>query len=259
MKTRNRGKSDGSPSAAGPLIHTRGLGKVFAEAGRELKVLGDVSLSVEQGEMLAVMGPSGSGKSTLLNILGCLDSPSEGDYWLAGESVAGLSAEQLAVLRNQYIGIVFQSFNLLPRLTALQNVELPLYYARVPAARRRARAAALLHVLGLSDRAGHYPKQLSGGQQQRVAIARALANRPALILADEPTGALDSRSGEAILNLFRRLNGTGVTLLIVTHDPMVAEHAGRIIRLHDGHLVVDSVGPSAVSDVESGRDGEGVV
>ena len=239
------------------MIRTQRLGKVFGEAEHRLRVLEDVSLSVEPGEMLAVMGPSGSGKSTLLNILGCLDSPSGGDYWLAGESVAGLNAERLAALRNRYIGFVFQSFNLLPRLTALQNVELPLLYAGVPAAKRRVRAAGLLEDMGLTDRAGHFPRQLSGGQQQRVAIARALANRPALILADEPTGALESRSGEAILALFRRLNRAGVTLLVVTHDPVVAEHAGRIVRLRDGRVVADQGGSSAQSGTRIGLAEDG--
>ena len=239
------------------MIRTQRLGKVFGEAEHRLRVLEDVSLSVEPGEMLAVMGPSGSGKSTLLNILGCLDSPSGGDYWLAGESVAGLNAERLAALRNRYIGFVFQSFNLLPRLTALQNVELPLLYAGVPAAKRRVRAAGLLEDMGLTDRAGHFPRQLSGGQQQRVAIARALANRPALILADEPTGALESRSGEAILALFRRLNRAGVTLLVVTHDPVVAEHAGRIVRLRDGRVVADQGGSPAQSGTRIGLAEDG--
>ena len=241
--------------ATGPLIRTQELGKVFAQAEHRLRVLGDVSLSVEPGEMLAVMGPSGSGKSTLLNILGCLDSPSEGRYWLAGESVAGLDADRLAVLRNRYIGFVFQSFNLLPRLTALQNVELPLLYAGVPAAKRRARAARLLEEMGLTDRAQHFPRQLSGGQQQRVAIARALANHPKLILADEPTGALESRSGEAILTLFQRLNHAGVTLVVVTHDPLVAEHAGRILRLNDGRVVADSAQTPALDNAGTGRAG----
>ncbi|MEA3277453.1 MAG: ABC transporter ATP-binding protein [Pseudomonadota bacterium] len=239
------------------LIRTQRLGKVFGEAEHRLGVLEDVSLSIESGEMLAVMGPSGSGKSTLLNILGCLDSPSSGGYWLAGESVAGLGAERLAALRNRYIGFVFQSFNLLPRLTALQNVELPLLYAGVPAAKRRERAVGLLGDMDLTDRAGHFPRQLSGGQQQRVAIARALANRPALILADEPTGSLESRSGEAILALFRRLNRAGVTLLVVTHDSVVAEHAGRIVRLRDGRVVSDQGGSSAQNGAGIGLADEG--
>lgn len=260
MQTHYRGAGDSPKRAGRTLIRTQRLGKIFGEAEHGLRVLGDVSLSVESGEMLAVMGPSGSGKSTLLNILGCLDSPSEGDYWLAGESVAGLDAERLAALRNRYIGFVFQSFNLLPRLTALQNVELPLLYAGVPSVKRRARAAGLLEDMDLTDRAGHFPRQLSGGQQQRVAIARALVNHPALILADEPTGALESHSGEVILSLFRRLNRAGVTLLLVTHDPMVAEHAGRIVRLRDGRVVADSENSSAQSNADAGigRTEEGV-
>lgn len=259
MKTSYSLAAEPSLHPAGPLIRTLQLGKVFGEAEHRLRVLGDVSLSIEAGEMLAVMGPSGSGKSTLLNLLGCLDKPSEGDYWLAGEAVAGLDAGRLAVLRNRYIGFVFQSFNLLPRLTALQNVELPLMYAGVTGSKRRVRAAGLLDDMGLADRAGYYPYQLSGGQQQRVAIARALANHPALILADEPTGALESRSGADILALFRRLNRAGVTLLVVTHDPLVAEHAGRIVQLRDGLVVADSGVSTVQSSAGMGRAEEGAV
>jgi ABC-type lipoprotein export system ATPase subunit len=222
-----------------PLIQTDGLGKTFSRGTQRLPVLSDVTLCIERGELVAIMGPSGSGKSTLLNILGCLDRPSTGSYRLAGESAGNLGARELAALRNRHIGFVFQSFHLLPRLTAVQNVELPLAYAGVSARERRKRATELLDRLGLAERALHLPHQLSGGQQQRVAIARAIANQPALILADEPTGSLDSRSGQAILALFESLNRSGVTLVMVTHDAAVARHTRRIIAVHDGRIVSD--------------------
>ncbi len=223
----------------GPLIQTEGLGKTFSRGTQRLRVLSDVTLCIERGELVAIMGPSGSGKSTLLNILGCLDHPSTGSYRLAGQPAESLDARELAALRNRHIGFVFQSFNLLPRLTAVQNVELPLAYAGVAARERRQRATELLDRMGLAERALHLPQQLSGGQQQRVAIARAIANRPALILADEPTGSLDSRGGWAILALFESLNRSGVTLVMVTHDAAVARHARRIIAVHDGRIVSD--------------------
>jgi putative ABC transport system ATP-binding protein len=226
------------------LIRTQGLEKVYLLGGERLRVLSDISIRIERGEMVAVMGPSGSGKSTLLNILGCLDRPSAGDYWLDGVPLGGFDQDRIAALRNSSIGFVFQSFHLLPRLTARQNVELPLTYAGWGASERRARASELLAKLGLADRSDHLPRQLSGGQQQRVAIARALANRPALILADEPTGSLESRAGASILELFQGLNRSGVTLVIVTHDDTVARHARRIIRLLDGRLVADQGNPS---------------
>jgi putative ABC transport system ATP-binding protein len=215
------------------------LVKTFRTGGRRLDVLADVSLSVEQGEMVAIMGPSGSGKTTLLNILGCIERPSSGRYCFAGTEVEQLDDDGIAGLRNRQIGFVFQSFNLLPNLNALQNVELPLAYAGVKGRLRRERATAALDQTGLSDRAKHLPRELSGGQQQRVAIARALVNRPAVLLADEPTGSLESRSGEAILELFSRLNRNGVTLVMVTHDTSVARHAARIVQVHDGRVVSD--------------------
>ncbi len=226
-----------------PLIRTERIGKTYLAGNQRLEVLADVDLSVESGEMVAIMGPSGSGKSTLLNILGCIDTPSAGRYFFAGQDLQTLNADQVAALRNRRIGFVFQGFNLLPRLTALQNVELPLLYAGVASRERRARAAAMLEQMRLSDRAGHLPQQLSGGQQQRVAIARALVNEPALILADEPTGSLESRSGEAILALFQDLNEAGITLVIVTHDPSVAGHARRVVQVRDGRVVSDRLGP----------------
>jgi putative ABC transport system ATP-binding protein len=222
-----------------PLILMEGIGKTFPGVGRGLEVLSNVSLRVDRGELLAIMGPSGSGKSTLLNIVGCLDRPTRGSYLFGGRAVQDLSSSEIAGLRNRSIGFVFQGFNLLPRLTAAQNVELPLTYARVGAGERRGRAMELLERVGLADRASHLPGALSGGQQQRVAIARALINRPAVVLADEPTGSLDSRSGAAILALFQRLNRAGMTLVLVTHDGSVARRAGRIVELRDGRVIGD--------------------
>jgi len=222
-----------------PLILLDGVGKTYLLGVRPLTVLADVSLRIAAGELVAIMGPSGSGKTTLLNILGCLDRPSAGHYRLAGEGVEGLSAGAAATVRNRRIGFVFQGFHLLPRLTALANVELPLLYAGLGARERRRRAWAMLRRMQLADRAQHLPGALSGGQQQRVAIARALVNRPSLILADEPTGALDRETGREILGLFRGLNEDGVTVILVTHDQAVAAAARRTIRLEDGRIVAD--------------------
>ncbi|RAK69280.1 macrolide ABC transporter ATP-binding protein [Phenylobacterium kunshanense] len=205
----------------------------------ELAALAGVTLTIERGEYVAIIGPSGSGKSTLMNILGGLDRATSGDYRFEGEDVAHFSDDQLAEFRNRRIGFVFQSFQLLPRLTALQNVELPMIYAGVGVAERRARAAELLERVGLGARMGHRPTQLSGGQQQRVAVARSLANRPDLLLADEPTGALDTRTSEDVLALFGQLNAEGLTLAIVTHDPEVAQAARRRITFRDGLVVSD--------------------
>jgi len=184
--------------------------------------------------MVAVMGPSGSGKSTFLNLIGCLDRPSSGQYWLEGEDVSRLESDRLAGIRNRRIGFVFQSFNLLPRFTALQNVELPLVYSGLQARRRQERAAAILHRVGLGDRLHSYPSQLSGGQQQRVAMARALVAEPSILLADEPTGALDSRTGLELIALLQQFNRAGLTLVLVTHEMRIARHAGRIVTLLDG-------------------------
>jgi putative ABC transport system ATP-binding protein len=211
------------------------LGKV------DIPVLTGVSLSVKSGELIALMGPSGSGKSTLMNIIGCLDRPTSGVYNFEDREISTLSDDELAKVRNVKIGFVFQTFNLLPRFTALKNVEVPLIYSGVPARQRRERAIPLLQQVGLGDRMDHKPTELSGGQQQRVAIARALVNNPPLLLADEPTGNLDSRSGAEILNIIIDLNKKGVTVLIVTHDKDVAARCARTIRLKDGQIVDDQV------------------
>jgi ABC-type lipoprotein export system ATPase subunit len=213
----------------------------------EVQVLRGISLDIAQGELVALMGASGSGKSTLMNILGCLDHPTTGEYWLEGRDVSGLSARERARVRKTTIGFVFQSFNLLARTTAVENVMMPLTYSADTLSTRdmQQRASALLQRVGLGDRLEHLPSQLSGGQQQRVAIARALVNRPRLLLADEPTGNLDSRTSEEILRMFQALNqAEGISIILVTHDPSVAQHARRIIQIHDG-LVVEGAGPEA--------------
>ena len=220
-----------------PVILTHQLGKVYA-AGTEAEVvaLQDVNLRIERGEFVAIMGPSGSGKSTLMNLLGCLDTPTSGRCECDGVDVATLDAEQLAKLRRDKIGFVFQGFHLLPRMNATDNVAMPMGYAQIPPAERRRRALAALQAVGLGARADHFPNELSGGQQQRVAIARALVNHPPILLADEPTGALDSKTGEEILTLFKRLRDDGHTVILITHDAQVAAHADRTFVMHDGRL-----------------------
>jgi putative ABC transport system ATP-binding protein len=225
---------------ARPVIELRGVAKLYGTDGENLvRAVDGVDLVVERGDYVAVMGASGSGKSTLMNIVGCLDAPSRGRYLLDGVDVRRLDERRQAIVRNRKIGFVFQSFNLIPRTTAVSNVELPMAYARVAPAERRERALAALTRVGLSDRAGHLPSQLSGGQQQRVAIARAIATDPVLLLADEPTGALDSRSTDEVLALFDRLNATGRTLVVITHEEEVAAHAKRVLRMQDGKVLSD--------------------
>jgi putative ABC transport system ATP-binding protein len=215
------------------------LTKVYGRGALEVRALAGVSLSIEQGEFVAVMGPSGSGKTTLMNILGGLDRPTAGSYRLAGHEVGALEADQLAEVRNRMLGFVFQSYCLLPRTSALDNVQLPLIYAGVPARERRERAARALGQVGLGARMSHRPNELSGGQQQRVAIARALVNRPRVILADEPTGNLDSRTTLEILALFQELGRSGITIVYVTHEPEVAQYASRVIVVRDGRIESD--------------------
>jgi putative ABC transport system ATP-binding protein len=219
------------------VIQANDLWKIYKMGQMEVQALRGVTFRIRRGEMISIMGPSGSGKSTLMNLLGCLDRPSKGEYLLDGEAVAGLNNDQLASIRNRKVGFVFQSFNLLPRQTALANVELPMRYAGLQKGRKE-RARAALDSVGLSDRMTHRPAELSGGQQQRVAIARALVNNPAILMADEPTGNLDSKSGKEIMDLIQRLNREhGMTIIIVTHDPRISEQTQRVIRLMDGLLV----------------------
>ena len=227
----------GVAEAAVPVIRTQGLSKIYS-AGTEAEVaaLRGVDLVIDRGEFVAIMGPSGSGKSTLMNLIGCLDTPSSGQYDCDGVDVSTLDKEALAKLRRDKIGFVFQGFHLLTRMDATDNVAMPLGYARIPHAERKARAREALAAVGLAERAGHRPNELSGGQQQRVAIARALVNNPPILLADEPTGALDSKTGEEILALFKRLRDDGHTVILITHDAHVAAHADRTYVMRDGEL-----------------------
>jgi putative ABC transport system ATP-binding protein len=231
------------------LIEARSLVKTYRMGDQVVQALNDVSLAIEEGEFVAIMGASGSGKSTLMNIIGCLDRPSSGTLHLAGEEVEGLDGDALASIRNRRIGFVFQQFNLLPRTSALDNVELPMVYAGVKPAERRTRALAALQRVGLGERAAHTPAELSGGQQQRVAIARALVNQPSLILADEPTGALDTQTSEDIMRLLSELNAQGMTIVMVTHEADIAMWARRRIVFRDGRVVEDRLQPPRIAAV----------
>jgi putative ABC transport system ATP-binding protein len=222
-----------------PVIAIRNATRVYQMGDIEVRALAGVSLVIERGEFVAIMGASGSGKSTLMNIIGCLDVPSHGRYWLDDVDVRDLDEAALARIRNRKIGFVFQSFNLIPRTSALANVELPLSYAGIGSKERRARALAALELVGLSDRAGHLPSELSGGQQQRVAVARAIVTNPSLVLADEPTGNLDTKSSEDIMTVFDELNRAGRTIFLITHESDIANHAQRVVRLRDGLVISD--------------------
>jgi putative ABC transport system ATP-binding protein len=225
--------------STGVVIHTNELTKTYQMGSEEVHALRGVNLEIRKGEYVAIMGPSGSGKSTLMNLIGCLDSPSAGQYWLAGRLVSELDDDELAYIRNKEIGFVFQTFNLLPRATALHNVELPLIYNGTPAEQRLEKAKQALARVELTDRMHHKPNELSGGQRQRVAIARALVNSPSIVLADEPTGNLDSHTGEEIMALFASLHGQGNTIIVVTHENDIAQHAHRIIYIRDGKIASD--------------------
>ncbi len=221
------------------LIETQDLWKSYTMGSEQIHALSGVSLAIERGEYVAIMGPSGSGKSTLMNLIGCLDTPTRGSYLLNGKQVSQMNDDELARIRNEEIGFVFQTFNLLPRATALHNVELPLVYAGIPSTDRLKRARASLDKVELGDRMSHRPNQLSGGQRQRVAIARALVNNPSILLADEPTGNLDSKTGEEIMSLFKRLHEAGNTIVLVTHEADIAAHAHRVLHIRDGKIEDD--------------------
>ena len=222
------------------LLELKHIYKNYKQDKIVVPVLKDINISIDEGEYVAIMGPSGSGKTTLMNIIGCLDRPTEGEYYLEGQSIVNYTENQLSDLRLKTLGFVFQSFNLLPKQTALDNVALPLSYAGIPVKKRRQIAFQTLQRVGLADRVNFKPSQLSGGQQQRVAIARALVNNPKIILADEPTGALDSRSGTQVMKLFQKLNDEGVTVIMITHDASIAGHAKKVLRILDGEIADDS-------------------
>lgn len=223
------------------VIETKNLDKVYSLDSIKVSALNNVSIQINQGEFVGIMGPSGSGKSTLMNLIGCLDRPSRGEVWIAGNRVDNLNDNNLAFIRSKQVGFVFQTFNLLPRLKVVENVELPLIYQGISASLRRKKAEEVLERVGLKERMRHRPSQISGGEQQRVALARALVTNPSFILADEPTGNLDSKTGKEIIKLLQDLNDTGNTVLLITHDRFLAEHAGRVIHLKDGEVVKDEV------------------
>ena len=233
------------------VVRTIRISKVYSSGEQRVEALKEVSLSVERGDFLSIMGASGSGKSTFMNIIGCLDLPTFGDYWIEGENVRGMSKNALAEIRNRKIGFVFQGFNLLSRTSALENVELPLIYGRVPAVKRRAKAIAALEMVGLADRSQHYSNQMSGGQQQRVAIARALVGEPSIILADEPTGNLDTATSSEIMAIFQKLNRQGITIVMVTHEPDIAAFSKRNVVFRDGRILSDVQLPDPTETVRS--------
>jgi putative ABC transport system ATP-binding protein len=238
------------------LIRTERITKVYRTGSVEVNALCGVSLEIRKGEYVGLMGPSGSGKSTLMHLLGCLDTPTGGSYWLGGRDTTTLDDIELARLRNREIGFVFQSFNLLPRLSAGANVQLPMIYAGIKPRERSRRARELLEMVGLGDRVNHRSNELSGGEMQRVALARALANEPSIILADEPTGNLDTRTSEEIMGLFDRLADQGNTIIVVTHDPEVSSHVRRVVRLRDGQVESQTAGPPAEGDGKGLRKGD---
>jgi putative ABC transport system ATP-binding protein len=234
-------KSNGNGAGSnGHLIEMEGITKVYDTGKIKVEALRGISLKVERGEFLAVVGPSGSGKSTLMNLIGCLDTPTDGDYHLRGNPVSGLSREALAEIRNRHVGFVFQNFNLLPQISAYENVEMPLLFGGASRRERRRKTTELLDRVGLADRMEHKPTELSGGQMQRVAVARALAMDPDIVLADEPTGNLDTSSGQDILSLFRELWDQGRTMIVITHDPALAQRASRIVEIRDGRITSDN-------------------
>lgn len=231
------------------IIQLEHISKIYGAGNTEVRALLDVNLTVESGEYCAIMGPSGSGKSTAMNVIGCLDRPTDGQYYLDGEDVAQLDDDQLALIRNRKIGFVFQQFHLLPQLSAIENVMLPMVYAGIPTQERRDRAAEALTRVGLANRLNNRPNQLSGGQQQRVAIARAIVNRPVLLLADEPTGALDSHTTQEVMNIFAELNDSGMTVVMVTHEPEVARLTHRVVWFRDGQVVHSNLAPTELAQV----------
>ena len=237
------------------LIELKDVYKIYPMGGQEVHALDGVSLAVDPGEFVAIVGQSGSGKSTAMNIIGCLDVPTAGTYRLGGTDVSTMDDDRQAEIRNKMLGFIFQQYNLIPKLTVLENVELPLLYAGVPAEERRRRAQAALDRVGLADKGRNLPSQLSGGQQQRVSIARALAGRPSVILADEPTGALDSRTGREVLEFLQKLNGEGDTVVLITHDNSIAVKARRIVRLQDGRVIYDGDAADPRAVVQAGEVG----